>query len=403
VAQFFGGLLGCGVPSLAPYFVYQATAGAVFSQAVFVVFYREHVGLSLATVLWLQSYFVAIRAVLDVPFGALADRVSRRACLIASGVALAVGSLLILRWPTAGMAVVFETLLAMVTALRSGADSALLYDTLKEADALERYPAAESTSQAIVSLGSGATAVVGSLLAAGSLTWPYLGNVVAGCASAAAAAALREPALHGHRRAGVLRGAVRIAVRTPAVRWTIGLAALVVSASHVYFFLQQPYFEAVGVPLVLFGVLFAATKIVTAIVAARAHAIEARLGVRWSAASMIAVPVVGLGAMAATTGPLGALVVLTRGVLDGLWMPLVNVLMNRVVPSEMRATLLSLQSFVSRLALSLVLALAGIASARVGLAATLALAACATAIVGGVLLSRAQRLPEASRVIAEWP
>jgi len=69
----------------------------------------------------------------------------------------------------------------------------------------------------------------------------------------------------------------------------------------------------------------------------------------------------------------------------------------------MRATLLSLQSFVSRLALSLVLALAGIASARVGLAATLALAACATAIVGGVLLSRAQRLPEASRVIAEWP
>ncbi|HXJ35383.1 MAG TPA: MFS transporter [Candidatus Eisenbacteria bacterium] len=388
------------MPSLAPYFVYQATAGAVFSQAVFVVFYQERVGLSLSAVLWLQSYFVLVRALLDVPFGALADRVSRRLCLVASGVVLAVGSAGILWWPSLGMAVVLETMLAMVSALRSGADSALLYDTLDTAGALDRYPRAESLSQAISSLGSGAVAIAGSILAAHDLAWPYVANIAAGSATVVAAACLREPPRH-HRARGILRDAARVVARTPAVRWTIALAALVVSASHVYFFLQQPYLRAIGVPLALFGAVVAATKVVTALVATGAHRIESRLGVRGSAALMAAVPAVGLGAMAAVASPVGALVILTRGVLDGLWMPLLNVLMNRLVDSRLRATILSVQSLVSRLALASVVGLCGVATAHVGLDATLAVAAATSLVLGAALVVTAPRLPERSRVIAE--
>jgi len=73
------------------------------------------------------------------------------------------------------------------------------------------------------------------------------------------------------------------------------LAALVVSASHVYFFLQQPYLRAIGVPLAFFGGVFAATKVVTALVATGAHRIEARLGVRGRAGAMVVVPVVEPG------------------------------------------------------------------------------------------------------------
>jgi hypothetical protein len=116
---------------------------------------------------------------------------------------------------------------------------------------------------------------------------------------------------------------------------------------------------------------------------------------------MIAVQTIGLGAIAATTSPLGALLILSRGLLDGLWMPLLNVLTNRVVASELRATILSLQSFVSRLALAAVIALAGIGAERIGLAQTIGLAAVGSAILGALLLVRAPRLPEHPRVIAE--
>jgi len=198
-----------------------------------------------------------------------------------------------------------------------------------------------------------------------------------------------------------MRNAARVVVGAPSVQWTIALAALVVSASHVYFFLQQPYLRAIGVPLALFGGVFAATKVVTALVATGAHRIEARLGVRGTAGAMVVVPVVGLGAMAAVASPVGALCILSRGILDGLWMPLLNVLMNRLVGPELRATILSMQSLVSRLALAGVIALCGIATARIGLAATLAIAATASAVSGAVLVALAPRLPERPRVIAE--
>jgi hypothetical protein len=101
------------------------------------------------------------------------------------------------------------------------------------------------------------------------------------------------------------------------------------------------------------------------------------------------------------SGPLGAVVIVSRGLLDGLWMPLVNVLMNRVVPSAMRATMLSLQSLVSRLVLAAVLAVVGVAAERLGLGATLACAACVVAVTGVALSATAPRLPEPPRVIAE--
>src|SRR5262249_59500719 len=69
-----------------------------------------------------------------------------------------------------------------------------------------------------------------------------------------------------------------------------------------------------------------------------------------------AAPAVGLVAMAATGTPAGALLVLTRGLLDGLWQPLLNVYMNRLVESRLRATMLSAQSLVARLALAAAIA-----------------------------------------------
>jgi hypothetical protein len=105
--------------------------------------------------------------------------------------------------------------------------------------------------------------------------------------------------------------------------------------------------------------------------------------------------------MGAGSALLGAALLLTRGGLDGLWMPLTNVWVNRLVPSELRATMLSLQSLVARLALASVIGLAGVATSHLGLGATLAAAAIAVALVGATLLATAPRLPERSRVIAE--
>jgi hypothetical protein len=376
------------VPSrlLPTYYLFQATSTSVFSSSIFVVFYEQHVGLTLAVVLGLQSYNTGVRALLELPCGKLADRWSRRGCLVVSALALVVGMMVVVVWPALAPAVLAETLLATSTALRSGADSALLFDTLRVEDRSELYPGAESRAHAVASIGSAAAAIIGGLLASVDLRLPYVASAVAGLVTAGVAAALPEmrPEDAGGARA-TLAEAARTAVRTRPVRWAMALAAFAVVLSHVYFFLQQPYLKAVGVPVAVFGIVFAATKVVTAAVATQAHRLDGTLGQRGAAALMAAVPVVGLGGMAMVAGPAGAALILTRGLLDGLWMPLTNIYLNRVVSSRLRATMLSLQNLLARIALSATLAVLGLASGWLALETTLAVTALAAA-VGGVVL-----------------
>src|SRR5439155_4546137 len=117
-----------------------------------------------------------------------------------------------------------------------------------------------------------------------------------------------------------------------------------------------------------------------------AHRVDGRLGARGATSAMAGASALGLGAMSVVGRPEGAALLLTRGMLDGLWQPLLNVYMNRLVDSRLRATMLSLQSLVARLALAAVVALLGVGTATVGLARTLAVAALAAALAGGALL-----------------
>ena len=369
---------------------YQGVSTATLFQAVYFVYYGQRIGLSLATILALQSYSMALRATLDLPLGALADRLSRRLCLVGAGTDVFLGAAVVLVWPSLAGAWAAETLFAVGGALRSGADSALLYDTLRADGRLDLYPHAESRGQAMASLGSGVAAVLGGLLAAVDLALPYVVTLMTAAAGAALAWTLDERRIGDTPHAGAPRGRMReaaaVAWRTHTIRWAIAVAMLAVTASHVYFYLQQPYLQAVGIPLALFGVVFAATKALTALVSASAYRIDAALGQRRAVALMTAVPACGLGTMAVVGVPAGALLILTRGLLDGLWMPLVNVYLNRLTGSRLRATMLSLQSVLARLTLALTLAVLGLLTARLGLAPTLAAVAAVIALVGGWLV-----------------
>lgn len=370
------------------YFVYAGGSSCVLYSSVFFVFYEEHLGLSVAAILALQSYNTGLRALLDLPLGGLADRVSRRGCLLWGALCLVAASTTLVFFPVLAAAWVAETLMAFNSALKSGADSALLYDALDAEGRSDLYAFGESRAQAIASVGSGFAAVAGGLLAAVDLRLPYLMTAVVALLTALVVLGLPDarPAAHAGRSKRPLRDAARRVVRSRSLLWVFALMVFGVVVSHVYFYLQQPFLRDVGVSVALFGVVFAATKLVTALTANVAYRVEATLGERGTAALMGAVPAVGLGAMALATGPLGAVWILTRGLLDGLWMPLSNIYVNRRVESALRATTLSLQSVVGRLTLASVLALMGAATARVPVSDILLASAGAAVVLGAALV-----------------
>ena len=377
---------------LRSYYAFQLFYSATFYQAIFFVFYAEQVGLTTAAVLSLQSYYLAVRAVLEVPAGALADRWSRRGCLVCGALAIAAGAALMVSLPSLSTAIAGETLLAIGAALRSGVDSALLYDGLTSLGAAERYPKAEGRGQAVAAIGSGLAAIAGGTLASFDVRLAYFGTVFMMLGAAAMAGGLRGGEVAAARRAQpwqLIASAARQVANSARIRWVITLAIFVVVFSHVYFYGQQPLLQELGVPVLWFGFLFAAVKLVTSLVATQAYRVDAALSERGGTVVMSAVAVVGLGALSLGGSASSALLLLSRGLFDGLWQPLIQVYLNRQAASELRATLLSLQNLASRLALAGVVGAFGFSTAQLGLMTTFGLAAACAAIAGALLVTTA--------------
>jgi MFS family permease len=190
--------------------------------------------LSVAQVSALFAIWSAVAMLTEVPSGALADRFSRRSCLVAAGVLQACGYaawVLLPGFP--GFALGF-VLWGFGGSLVSGAKEALLYDGLDAAGAAEHY--------ARVAGWVAAMELVAQLPAALAATWlfvaggfPLVGWVSVGTCLAAAgvAATLPEPP---HRDVGggigyveTLRTGLADAGRTPGLRPVL-LAVAVLAA-----------------------------------------------------------------------------------------------------------------------------------------------------------------------------
>ena len=101
---------------------------------------------------------------------------------------------------------------------------------------------------------------------------------------------------------------------------------------------------------------------------------------------MGAVAVAALGAISLTTSPWAALILLSRGVFDGLWQPLTQIYLNRLAATELRATLLSLQNLGARLALSATVGAFSLGTAKFGVRSAFGLAAVVAALSASLLL-----------------
>jgi len=149
-------------------------------------------GLSVAQVSLLFAIWSGVGFAAEVPTGALADRFSRRAVLVAAGVLQALGFATWLACPGfAGYAAGF-VLWGLSGALASGASQALLHDGLADVGAEEHY-ARVSGWVGAAGLAAQVPAALGATLLFGAGGYALVGWVSVGLCLAAAGLATRFP------------------------------------------------------------------------------------------------------------------------------------------------------------------------------------------------------------------
>jgi len=361
------------------YYLYGFLMDFTLWGAIWIKYLIEDRGFELKWLLGMDLPFWLLVAVLQAPTGALADHVGRKRVLALAGAFFAVTILGFGFASNYWMLFVDYLVWAVAQSLRSGADSALVFDSLRAAGK-------ESDFQRIA--GRGFAVTIGSSLVAIALggflaEWLGLARVVQISAvtpllAVLAALAMHEPAsarverryLHG------LSQGVSFAWHHPEVRYTLLIGSVLLAGTFGPVILMQPFLIKHDVATALYGVYQAPLKVVSIGAAVVAFRVARRTGV----------PSLLIGACATIIGAYCALALVDAQVafalfalpalMTGLTRPVIDGYLNERIPSDRRATVLSIMSLVFALQVAFFEPLLGQFTDEISLTAAFVFAAC---------------------------
>jgi MFS family permease len=349
------------------YPVYAAAYNAFFWMPVFFLYFSEH--LTLDRVLLLESiYYIAV-VVLEVPSGYFSDSIGRRPTLLISAGAL-LGAYGLFFWGASFLVFAAAQLcLAVGISFNSGTDTSLHYDSLAAVNRESEYAHREAVAARLGFHAGAVAALLGGLAASIELRYAYGLSALAAGASLVVVILFTEPGTHEapadpHR--GIVRqlGACLGHLRQPALRWLFAFSVLMVVLNHIPYEFYQPYLDLLsadawlpdrGTP-VMAGVLAAATMFISGSVAGRSIAMRDRIGTGPTLLLAAGLQTVIIASMAVVLHPIVVGLILLRSVPRGLMSAPLNAAIAPRVTQGTRATYLSMQSLVGRLAFSATLA-----------------------------------------------
>jgi MFS/sugar transport protein len=165
---------------------------------------------------------------------------------------------------------------------------------------------------------------------------------------------LTEPRQHKHdNKEGIWKGIMKIVRYSlhehKEVKWLILFSGVFSASTLIMTWLSQYYFTAVELPLVYFGVVW--SLLVLSLVPASffAHRIEERFGKRQSLFVMASLPILGFFLLSSVHIIYGIAILFLFYLARGFGSVVISDYVNVLIPSTIRATVLSVQALMMRL------------------------------------------------------
>jgi MFS family permease len=218
----------------------------------------------------------------EFPTGYLADRLGYRRSLILGALCIALGWFTYALTASFSSFLVAEILLGLGTAFSSGADSALLHDSLVAEGKKGDYKHRENQMTAISAVSEASAAILGGLLAMVSLSLPFWVRAFITLLMIPTAYLLTDTKDHAATRTHDILGDMKRIFSYTAnhvqLRSVIALSAVVSAGNLCAIWFVQPYLKLTGVSLGWYGVVWALLNGSLVLFAIMAEHIERRLG-----------------------------------------------------------------------------------------------------------------------------
>lgn len=323
-------------------------------------------GATMTDVFLLNSFFGLTMVLTEVPSGYLADIVGRKKSVMLGGLVSGIGFTVLFFSTTLFHLYIYEFIIAVGLALISGADYALLFDSLKEQTEVSRKVQATWTSRFMMAsfLGEACAAVVAGFASLISMSTIILATMIFGWGPFLISFFMYEPYVkkmdkttHKENFKQVLNylftdSKFLRALFVNFVIWSLSTMCVV--------WLIQKYWQENDLPLMYFGFIWAGYSIVGALSNHFSHALEECLGSKVLLAmcsllvcmAYLVIPYVGF----ITGTVLLSLFYISRGVFQ----PIFKEGFNHRLKEEFRATANSIYSLVFRMSFMVIGPLLGL-------------------------------------------
>jgi MFS family permease len=348
--------------TLRRFYAYRLLSEAQFASAIWIIFLRSR-GFSLTEIGFAESAFHLAPVLLELPSGSVADLVGRRWSLATSALLVAASSALIYGAHALPLVMLAMFLNGASFSFRSGADQAYLYEALGDrqhgfAGILGKLLGASYIVAAV-------TAWLGASLSDLSYAWPYGLTIGLALGGVWLAVGLAEPP-----RARHVDGASASIKQHAREAWSLlhgrrDVTALLLfsgpfwAASTIAFLYFQAAFADRGLSNGAIGLILGAVTVINAVGTASAARLTRYGSFGKQIVTLTSLSGAGIIGVASGSLTLAIAAYFVANLASGVIEPVMYTWFNNQLPSEQRATLLSVESWVFSLTMIVAFPAAG--------------------------------------------
>ena len=373
------------------YTFYTGFTSITFTNAVWVIYLATH-GYSAFAIGLFETLFHVAKFIDEVPTGAFADIIGRRASLIVANLLGAVEVLFFLM-PSPLLLILSFILAGAANAFRGGAGEAILWSITRQGDGGDhaRYSRVFSQIFILVSLGQLVGSALGGVLGSALIILPFLCQMIAYLVGTLGLLPLPEQRgvarVAGEPRVSALghvRTGWQLAWRDPVLAGLLLISGLIECIWATTGYYSQLYLFGRGFSLALIGGLAAAGMLVSIAFTAVTPWLMVRLRARRLLVIFFAV---GVGGLLLLSGPSVALyllgfVVVTQAA-PSVLSPAISTYVNARSPEAQRATVLSFQTALFSVAMIVLFPLFGLGVTHASYGVVFLVTTLALVLAGG--------------------
>ncbi|MFL0266983.1 MFS transporter [Candidatus Clostridium radicumherbarum] len=346
------------------YYLYSTFAELLILGPILVLFLTAK-GLSFTEIMLLQSISSISVFFFEVPTGAVADKLGRKYSILIGASLWALGLLFYVIGKSFFVFALSEITFSLGSAFKSGADTALIYDSLKMLKREKEFQMIEGKARSYSLYAQALGSVLSSFLYEKNVNLPLIVSIIFMLVTIAIVLTFKEPEVEGKEgRFGInyfkhIKESGKYILNHDKLKAIVFFSMIFFVFYRTGFWYFQPYMEGVNIPVKYFGVIFFIFNITAAFISKRSSYIMEKTKPK-TLTFMSALMIVSFLILGKVRAWPGVFAILLQQAARGIYGPVTTKYLNKHIPSDKRSTILSFQSLCTNLAVAIAFPFMGI-------------------------------------------